>query len=94
MAVYFSLQAKFLKACGTLPETPIEIRKGCEKFKVSPALDKDSEPSKSHSWLPNTSINKLQLDNQNEDSRTPVKLCEDLGKGSVSSEQTPGRLNF
>ncbi|KAJ6399227.1 hypothetical protein OIU77_019889 [Salix suchowensis] len=39
-------EAKFLKACGTLPETPIEIRKGCEKFKVSPALDKDSETFK------------------------------------------------
>ncbi|KAJ6306703.1 hypothetical protein OIU78_021922 [Salix suchowensis] len=82
-------EAKFLKACGTLPETPIEIRKGCEKFKVSPALDKDSEPSKSHSWLPNTSIKKLQLDNQTDQPSTPVKLCEEWGKGSVSSEQTP-----
>ncbi|KAJ6337147.1 hypothetical protein OIU76_006925 [Salix suchowensis] len=82
-------EAKFLKACGTLPETPIEIRKACEKFKGSPELDKYSENSEFHSWLPSTSIKKLQLDNQNEDSRTPVKLWEDLGKGSVSSEQTP-----
>ncbi|KAB5568409.1 hypothetical protein DKX38_002202 [Salix brachista] len=82
-------EAKFLKACGTLPETPIEIRKACEKFRGPPELDKYSETSKFHSWLPNTSIKKLQLDNQNEDSRTPVKLWEDLGKGSVSSEQTP-----
>ncbi|KAJ6412374.1 hypothetical protein OIU84_005431 [Salix udensis] len=82
-------EAKFLKACGTLPETPIEIRKGCEKFKVSPALDKDSEPSKSHSWLPNTSIKNLQSDNQIDQPSTPVKLYEEWGKGSVSSEQTP-----
>ncbi|KAJ6677113.1 ASPARTYL/GLUTAMYL-TRNA(ASN/GLN) AMIDOTRANSFERASE SUBUNIT, partial [Salix viminalis] len=74
------MQAKFVKACGTLPETPIEIRKACEKFKGSPELDKYSETSKFHSWLPNTSIKKLQLDNQNEDSRTPVKLWEDLNQ--------------
>ncbi|KAL9358914.1 hypothetical protein Peur_047037 [Populus x canadensis] len=82
-------EAKFLKACGTLPETPTEIRKACDKFKGSPGLDKYSESSKFHSWLPNTSMEKLQLDNQDEDSRTPVKLWEELGKGSFSSEQTP-----
>ncbi|KAL3592667.1 hypothetical protein D5086_011307 [Populus alba] len=82
-------EAKFLKACGTLTETPIEIRKACEKFNGSPALDKDSEPSKFHSWLPSTSIKKLQLDNQTVQPLTPVKLCEEWGKDSVSSEQTP-----
>ncbi|XP_011026221.1 PREDICTED: uncharacterized protein LOC105126897 isoform X2 [Populus euphratica] len=82
-------EAKFLKACGTLPETPTEIRKACDKFKGSPGLDKYSDSSKFHSWLPNTSMEKLQLDNQDEDSRTPVKLWEELGKGSFSSEQTP-----
>lgn len=82
-------EAKFLKACGTLTETPIEIRKACEKFNGSPTLDKDSEPSKFHSWLPSTSIKKLQLDNQTDQPLTPVKLCEEWGKGSVSSEQTP-----
>ncbi|KAJ6920414.1 protein JASON-like isoform X2 [Populus alba x Populus x berolinensis] len=82
-------EAKFLKACGTLTETPIEIRKACEKFNGSPALDKDSEPSKFHSWLPSTSIKKLQLDNQTVQPLTPVKLCEGWGKDSVSSEQTP-----
>jgi hypothetical protein len=94
LAVHFSLQAKFLKACGTLTETPIEIRKACEKFNGSPTLDKDSEPSKFHSWLPSTSIKKLQLDNQTDQPLTPVKLCEEWGKGSVSSEQTPSRLHF
>ena len=89
-----SLQAKFLRACGTLTETPTEIRKACDKFKGSPGLDNYSESSKFHSWLPNTSMEKLQLDNQNEDSRTPVKLWEELGKGSFSSEQIPSRLNF
>ncbi|XP_011044745.1 PREDICTED: uncharacterized protein LOC105139835 isoform X1 [Populus euphratica] len=82
-------EAKFLKACGTSTETPIEIRKACEKFNGSPALDKESEHSKFHSWLPNTSIKNLQLDNQTDQPLTPVKLCEEWGKGSVSSEQTP-----
>jgi hypothetical protein len=34
------------------------------------------------------------LDNQTDQPLTPVKLCEEWGKGSVSSEQTPSRLHF
>ncbi|OVA12386.1 hypothetical protein BVC80_1795g29 [Macleaya cordata] len=41
-------EAKFLKSCGTLVETPAEIRKTSE-----------AENSKFHSWLPSTSIKKL-----------------------------------
>ena len=42
-------QAKFLKACGALQETPEEIRKLSNKLNDS--AEKDSEP-KYHSWLP------------------------------------------
>ncbi|KAJ0052733.1 hypothetical protein Pint_01378 [Pistacia integerrima] len=94
-------EAKFLKACGTLPETPAEIRKASEKFKVSPSQDKDSEPSKFHSWLPNTSIKKLQLDRQRDQRPTPTKLFEEWGTESASSPsscisnvQNSGRISI
>ncbi|XP_002530206.3 protein JASON isoform X2 [Ricinus communis] len=82
-------EAKFLKACGTLPETPSEIRKASEKLRVSPPAGKNSQSSDFHSWLPSTSIKKLQLDKEIDQPPTPVKLCEEWGHGSVSSEQTP-----
>ncbi|KAM3746763.1 hypothetical protein ACB098_06G225500 [Castanea mollissima] len=82
-------EARFLKACGTLAETPAEIRKASAKSKFSPSYDGDSEPPKFHSWLPNTSIKKLQLDNQPEQATTPIKLSEEWGKGSGLQEQTP-----
>ncbi|KAM3746769.1 hypothetical protein ACB098_06G225900 [Castanea mollissima] len=81
--------ARFLKVCGTLAETPAEIRKASAKSKFSPSYDGDSEPPKFHSWLPNTSIKKLQLDNQPEQANTPIKLSEEWGKGSGLQEQTP-----
>ncbi|KAJ4839351.1 hypothetical protein Tsubulata_008291 [Turnera subulata] len=69
-------EAKFLKACGTLPRTPIEIRKVSEKFK-------DSEPSDSeyHSWLPNTNVEKLDFQFEKEIDQTPR-----FGRVSVSSD--------
>ncbi|KAK3183364.1 hypothetical protein Dsin_030650 [Dipteronia sinensis] len=81
-------EAKFLKACGTLPETPAEIRKASQKLKGSPHYD-ESEPSKFNSWLPNTSIKKLQLERQCEQPLTPIKLSEEWGRGSASLEHTP-----
>uniref|UniRef100_A0A2N9FU50 Protein JASON n=1 Tax=Fagus sylvatica TaxID=28930 RepID=A0A2N9FU50_FAGSY len=81
-------EARFLKACGTLAETPTEIRKA-SKLNFSPSYDRDPEPQKFHSWLPNTSIKKLQLDNQPDQPHTPIKLCEEWGKGSGLQEQTP-----
>lgn len=90
----FSLKAKFLKACGTLLETPAEIRKASEKLDCSPPVGKDSEPSKFHSWLPNTSIKKLQLDKPIDQPPTPIRLGEEWERGLVSSEHTPSRLNL
>ncbi|CAJ1971309.1 unnamed protein product [Sphenostylis stenocarpa] len=82
-------EAKFLKACGTLAGTPIEIRKASEKLKTSPSPDQDSDPSRFHSWLPNTSVDKLQSHVQPFDPPTPVKLCEKGGNSMDSFEHTP-----
>ncbi|XP_022759900.1 protein JASON isoform X2 [Durio zibethinus] len=81
-------EAKFLKACGTIPETPAEIRKASQKFKQSPPCAGDSETSKFRSWLPNTSIDKFQ-DKQSDQPPTPIKLFEALERRSDSPENTP-----
>lgn len=86
------LQAKFLKACGTLTGTPIEIRKASEKLKKSPSPDHDSDPSRFHSWLPNTSFEKLQPDVQPFDPPTPIKPCHEWGNSMNSFEHTSNRL--
>lgn len=82
-------EAKFLKACGTLPGTPAEIRKVSGKLKSSPSSHKDSDPSRFHSWLPNTSMEKLQLDVQSSDPLTPIKLCQEWRNNTDSFEHTP-----
>ncbi|QHO26860.1 protein JASON isoform X2 [Arachis hypogaea] len=84
-------EAKFLKACGTLPGTPVEIRKTSEKLKVSPSPDKHSEPSRFHSWLPNESVEKLQLDFRSVNPPTPLKICQELGDSTDSFDHTPDR---
>ncbi|KAK6238505.1 hypothetical protein QUC31_003974 [Theobroma cacao] len=86
-------EAKFLKACGTIPETPAEIRKASRRFKQSPPCGGDSEPSKFQSWLPNTSIDKFQLDKQSDQPPTPIKLFEALERGPDSSENTPTSIS-
>ncbi|XP_050382565.1 protein JASON [Argentina anserina] len=90
-------EAKFLKACGTIVETPVEIRRA-SKLNGSPQHDRDSGPSKFNSWLPHTSIKKLQQENQPEQPPTPVKLFEQWEKGSEhtpisyeSNQQSTGR---
>ncbi|KAJ1387998.1 protein JASON-like [Sesbania bispinosa] len=82
-------EAKFLKACGTIAGTPAEISKASEKLKVSPSCGNDSAPSRFHSWLPNTSVEKLQLDVQPYDPPTPIKLCQEWGNSKNSLEHTP-----
>ncbi|KAL1349624.1 hypothetical protein HN51_026130 [Arachis hypogaea] len=63
--------------------------KASEKLKVSPSCGKDSEPSRFHSWHPNTSADKVRLDNQPFYPPTPKKCSEDWGKRTDSLEQTP-----
>ncbi|XP_039015930.1 protein JASON-like [Hibiscus syriacus] len=81
-------EAKFLKACGTIPETPAAIRKASQKFKQSPPCVVDSETSKFRSWLPNTPIDKFKLDKQSDHPPTPNKLFQALER-SDSTENTP-----
>lgn len=82
-------EAKFLVACGTLLETPAEIRKTSEQLKGLLPHGGDSEPPKFHSWLPNTSASKLLLDKQIDQPPTPIKTSEEWVKGSDFSENTP-----
>ncbi|XVE78532.1 hypothetical protein DITRI_Ditri13aG0152700 [Diplodiscus trichospermus] len=81
-------EAKFLKACGTIPETPAEIRKASRKVKQSPPSGGYSETSKFHSWLPNTSVDKFQVDEKSDQPPTPVRLFEALERRAESPENT------
>lgn len=87
-------EVKFLKACGTIAGTPAEIRKTSAKLKVSPVCDSDSDPLRFHSWLPNTSVEKLQLNVQPVDPPTPIKICQELGDSTDSFEHTPSSFVF
>ncbi|KAF8043516.1 hypothetical protein BT93_A1744 [Corymbia citriodora subsp. variegata] len=71
-------------------ETPNEIRKASNRPMASPTKGTDSENSKFHSWLQVSSIERLQLElnNQHELSPTPLRLSEKWGKGSNSAEHT------
>ncbi|CAA3031914.1 Hypothetical predicted protein [Olea europaea subsp. europaea] len=82
-------EAKFLKACGTLPETPAEIRKASEKWNDASAKDADATPMKFNSWLSNASIEKLNLENQPNEPPTPGKICEEQRMESSSLVETP-----
>ncbi|XP_024995337.1 protein JASON-like [Cynara cardunculus var. scolymus] len=78
-------EAKFLKACGTLPCTPAEIR----KLKDSEPHNGDAESSTFHSWLQAASIEKLKLEKQPDQQPSPIKLFEEWGNGSDSSSHSP-----
>nr|GEX15711.1 protein JASON-like [Tanacetum cinerariifolium] len=75
-------EAKFLKACGTLPQTPAEIRKA-EKLKVSQARDGDTE-SPIHSWFPNAALEKT-LGKEPDQLQSPVSLFNKRDNGSEPS---------
>ncbi|KAJ4871760.1 Protein JASON [Raphanus sativus] len=75
-------EACFLKACGTIPETPIEIRKASRKQFSSP---QHCATSYFHSWISSSSALCFHLD----ESPTPLKACEEVGGSSSTSEQTP-----
>ncbi|KFK42983.1 hypothetical protein AALP_AA1G064300 [Arabis alpina] len=73
-------EARFLKACGTIPETPIEIRKASQKL----SSPQDSGSAEFHSWISSSSAIGFHLD----ESPTPMKNCKEEGRPSFSSEQT------
>ncbi|XP_022931533.1 protein JASON-like isoform X1 [Cucurbita moschata] len=76
-------EAKFLKACGTIVETPAEIRKASRKLLGSPHDDRDLEPLKYPS-LPNAS-----LETPPDPPRTPAKHLEEGRSEPGSAERTP-----
>lgn len=86
------LQAKFLKACGTLPETPGELRKIAESKKGSSDQTGENEDREFRSWFPNTSFEKLNFKKQADQSSSANKICEEWMAGSDSLEQTPSRF--
>ncbi|CAN0897450.1 Protein JASON [Linum grandiflorum] len=83
-------EASFLKACGTLLETPGELREASEKLKSPPLADDGSAHSKFHSWMPNSCSKKLLADMEaDEHSTTPMKSFEESRRDSISSDQAP-----
>lgn len=82
-------EAMFLKACGTIPETPKEIRKASKKLEGSQPQDGEKESTKFHSWLPNTSYKKLHLAKQHDQPPMPVNPCEEWEKDLESSDHSP-----
>ncbi|XP_057796718.1 protein JASON-like [Salvia miltiorrhiza] len=63
-------EAKFLKACGTLLETPVEIRKVSRK-----RLDTDAHKEELNPLMTCASIEKLKPKDPLDESLTPVKTC-------------------
>ncbi|XP_057796791.1 protein JASON-like [Salvia miltiorrhiza] len=63
-------EAKFLKACGTLLETPVEIHKVSRK-----RLDTDAHKEELNPLMTCASIEKLKLKDPLDESSTPVKTC-------------------
>ncbi|KAK4740460.1 hypothetical protein SAY87_032341 [Trapa incisa] len=81
------VEAKFLKVCGTLKETPCEIRKAARKLTALPPDDADSDIPKFHSWLPDEATQKLQPDSSSY--LPPASLNEMMGEDLHSQERSP-----
>ncbi|XXG65804.1 hypothetical protein AAC387_Pa05g3419 [Persea americana] len=82
-------EAKFLKSCGTLLQTPAEIRKASEKLKVLPH-DGGDESCKFHSWLPGTSCKKLSWEEQHDEvSISNIKFLEEQGRICLQENSVP-----
>lgn len=62
------MQAKFLKSCGTLLETPIEIRKVSSKL-----MDKPTQSEELDSLITSASIDTLRIKEPIDETSTPVK---------------------
>jgi hypothetical protein len=86
------LQAKFLKACGTLRETPVELRQFAEVKKDLSGQSEEHEGENFRSWLTETTIEKFNLEKQPDQPPSPMKVCDEWTKGSDSLEHTPSRF--
>lgn len=77
------LQNKFSKSYGTSLETPVKIRKALEKWEDASAQDGGQKSLKFDPWLPNVSMEKLELEKQPDESS--------ILAGSGSLLETPSR---
>ncbi|KAJ0713784.1 putative protein JASON [Helianthus annuus] len=82
-------EAKFLKACGTLPQTPVEIRKSDES-KDSQPHNGDTE-STFDSRLLNTAFEDA-LQKQPDQSQSPITVIQKWDNGSDSSSHSSSSL--
>lgn len=82
-------EARFLKATGTIAQTPVEIQKVSERYKYISHSGEGSEPFRFHSWRPSTSIEKLNLEKQLNQPPTPVKFGEGCVNKAEPLEHTP-----
>ncbi|KAL3510033.1 hypothetical protein ACH5RR_029434 [Cinchona calisaya] len=82
-------EAKFLKTCGALPETPVEIQKVSGKWQDLSAQKGEQEVPKFGSWLTNASTEKLNLETESNQPPTSITDCEQWMKVSGSVEHTP-----
>ncbi|KAL8506901.1 hypothetical protein ACS0TY_017697 [Phlomoides rotata] len=80
-------EAKFLKACGTLLETPVEFRK--VSGKCADISTQREESSKFNSWIPSSSIDKLKFEKQPDESLTPFKVSGEWVTGAGFLVGTP-----
>ncbi|KAL4200834.1 hypothetical protein AMTRI_Chr02g213090 [Amborella trichopoda] len=80
-------EVKFLKSCGALLETPMEIRKAYLKPNAQPHAE--DAANEFHSWLPSSSCRQLHWDDQND--QFPTFHISDLSPShspkSTSDEQ-------
>lgn len=79
----FFPQAKFLKACGTLLDTPVEIREASGKWMDTSPNEKSSSFK---SWLPNSSS-----EQQPDEPLTCIQTCQEWAVGIIPLVETPGR---
>ncbi|GAA0164123.1 RNA processing factor [Lithospermum erythrorhizon] len=77
-------EAKFLKAWGTLPETPSEIRKISREVKCQSSGSNDPEDSKFRPWHVVMPTEKLHIEKEPSQPLTAAQKCEELAKGTVS----------
>lgn len=80
-------EAKFLKACGTLPQTPVEIRNN-DKLKDLKPQKEDKRSSTLHSWLQNASLEKIKPVIHYDQQCSPMKLFEEWENRSDSSSHS------
>ncbi|KAL9259648.1 JASON-like protein, partial [Drosera capensis] len=85
------LQAKFLKACGTIPETPVEIRNLSRKFKDSSPPDASTVPSEVYSGLPSPSTCVLLNGDTELDISPDLTEEHEEGRPEFEEESSPER---